>query len=113
MNHINNRRVHRSCRNIVIRSKQQFAKWATQLLRIRNVDSDEFQDTVLCNDAEHVGSLSLTIAGNEGNTTGARFEHAPTRIIQRALRVDGDGLWRRDAERLFDICHFISRVCIQ
>lgn len=97
MDDINNRGIHRSRGDVIIRSKQELAQRTTELLRIGDIDGNEFQDTVLRDDAENVGPLGLAIAGDEGDTAGARFQHAPTGIVERALGVDGDGLWRRDA----------------
>ena len=63
MDNINNRCVHRRGSDIVICSEIYFLQRLAELLGFRDVHSHEFQDAVLCDDADHEGSFRLGVIG--------------------------------------------------
>lgn len=119
MDNVDNRRVHRRCRDVVIRAQQELAQRAAQLLSVAHIDSDKLQNAVLCDHTENMGTIGLAIIRNEGNPARARLEHASACFVEGTFWVNGDSLGRRDAQCLFNLCshsgylsawHRISRV---
>lgn len=103
MNHIDDRSVHRCRGDVVVCAQQQLPKRTTQLLRIVYIDGNEFEDTVLGNNAENVGAICLAVIRDERDTAGAGLEHAPTGFIEGTFGVNGDGLGWCDAQCLFHL----------
>lgn len=68
----------------------------SEILSLRDVDSDKFQNTILCNHADHHRPLRFIICIHERNPAGAGFEHAAACFVQRAKRMNGDSLNRRN-----------------
>lgn len=108
MNDVDNRRVHRRCRDVVIRAQQELAQRAAQLLSVAHIDSDKLQNAVLRDHTEDMGAVGLAVIRDEGNPARARLEHAAACFVEGTFGVNGDGLGRRDAQCLFYLCSFIS-----
>ena len=109
MNHINDRRVHGSGRDIMVRPQSDLPERLPQFLCIANVDGHEFENTILGYDAEDEMSICLAIVGNKRNPSSSGLEHTPARLVQRSLWVNGDCLWRGDIQCPFHLyipCQF-------
>lgn len=104
MNNINNRRIHRRRHDILIRAQLNLLQRPSQLLRLTDIDRHEFQDAVLRYDAEDERAAGLGVLRHEGDTSGARLDHACAGFVEGAFGVDGDCFGGCDAEGTFDFC---------
>jgi hypothetical protein len=101
---IENNRVHRTFYQIIVRSKLDIFQGLPQVLCVSDVDSNEFEDPVLCNDTRYHCPPGLAVAGYKRYSAGSRCEQLAASLVEGSLWTDGDGLWGSGTNVTFDIC---------
>ena len=71
VNHVDDRGIHGGGGQVVVGAQEDLTQRFAQPLRVAHIDGDEFENPVLGDDAEDVGSIGLAVVGDEGNATGA------------------------------------------
>ena len=82
VNDIHDRRIHRGSGKIMVGSNVQVAQWFSEILRLPNIDGDEFEDSILRDDADDHVALSLIVGVNNRDTASARDDHAAAGLIE-------------------------------
>ena len=72
-------------------------------LSFRDVDCNEFQDTILGDNADYHGSFGLIVDIYEWYPTSPRFEHTAASFVKWTKGVDGDRLQRSNPNRLLNV----------
>lgn len=110
MDDIHDRGIHGSRRQIFVRSHIDVFQGFLQILRLLDVDGDELQDAVLRDNAHDHVPLCLVIDVDERYPPCPGFQHPTACLVQWFLRVNGNGLDRRDAKGFLDIYRRVRAV---
>lgn len=103
MDDLEHRRFHLSCLQILVRAELEVLQWLAQQLGFRNIDRNKFQDPILGHHTDYHGTFGLIVDVDQGHPPRPRFEHAPTCLVQRLLRMYGHRLERLNANGSLDI----------
>lgn len=100
---VHDRCIHGRCSKVLIRSYVQVSEGPAQLLCLFDIDRDELQDAILCNDADHHGPICFVIAVYDGYAPGTRLEHSSACFVYGLVGMDGDCFYGFDAEGFLDV----------
>ena len=101
--HIENNRVHRTFYQMIVGSKLDIFQGLPQVLCISHIDGDEFEDTVLCDDARYHYPPCLAVTGYKWYSARSRCEQLAASFVEGPFWIDGDSLWGFGADVTFDI----------
>ena len=87
VNDIEDRRLHIGRFKVFVGAKLEVLQRLPEQLGLSDVDSNEFQDTVLCDHANNHGTSSLVVDVYKRNATSPRLEHTTTCFVERTLRM--------------------------
>jgi hypothetical protein len=87
---------------------QRFA----QILRVFDVDGDEFKDAILRENTDDHSALCFIIDIDERDSTSTRLEHTATGRVQRLERMDRDSLDRLHANGFFNVAETVQTELI-
>lgn len=80
-----------------------FAKSFPKHLRLLDVDSNEFENTILCDNRYDHAAIGLIIDIDKRDTAGTRLQHTATGSVERLHRVGGYCLQGLYTNGLFNV----------
>ena len=106
MNEIDNGSFHHSSSEVAPSTDGHILERFLELLNLLDIDGDEFENTVLGDDADNGFAAGLVVHVDKRYPPGAALEHAAKCFVQGLGGVDGNGFDGVDADCLFDFCQY-------
>lgn len=88
---------------MIVSSELDIFQGLAQVLCISHVDSDEFEDTVLCDDTRYHRPPGLAVKGYKRYSARSRREQLAASFVEGPLWIDGDSLWGSGTNVTFNI----------